>query len=331
MTSTSSLAVASRQVLPDAWQVEVHSCLQPDENATAWLEVDLDGHLRFVKNAIILTDQRVLSRTEGEKNWSSWALQPGLSLKLSDHAGVGCLALSHPGGQLAVWRFTLGLQAAVARWVAQFESQVAQLSTPADGRPLQSVLSGSVCPVCQTVMRDEDEECPSCGREDLAPPSTWTLLKLWRFARPYQSSLLAGFSLTLAATASQLALGTGFWPTTAAGACSQRPMQGAAITRTCVPRMAGRRASRSFAPAISQASVVGVAHHQLGQEVAAVAVGRHHAGVAAPLHPYIRRDRDGWRRGPASRSASAGGRLRRREGEGVGLGRRRREGGTERG
>ena len=199
MTSTSTLASASRQVLPDAWQVEVHSCLQPDENATAWLEVDLDGSLRFVKSGIILTDQRVLSRLEGEKNWSSWALQPGLSLKLTDHAGVGSLALNSPEGQLAVWRFTLGLQAAAARWVAQFESQLARQPLPtgssSDGRPLQAVLSGSVCPVCQTLMSDDDEECPSCGREDLAPPSTWTLFKLWRFARPYQRSLLAGFSL----------------------------------------------------------------------------------------------------------------------------------------
>ena len=44
---------------------------------------------------------------------------------------------------------------------------------------------------------------------------------------------------------------TGFWPTTAAGACSQRPMQGAAMTRTPGPRSSGRRASRSCAPAIS--------------------------------------------------------------------------------
>ena len=143
MTSTSTLAVASRQVLPDAWQVEVHSCLQPQENATAWLEVDLDGSLRFVKSAIILTDQRVLSRLEGEKNWSSWALQPGLSLKLTDHAGVGSLALTNSDGQLAVWRFTLGLQAAVTRWVAQFESQLAHQLTPSgspsEGRPLQAV------------------------------------------------------------------------------------------------------------------------------------------------------------------------------------------------
>ena len=128
MTSHSPLSLPPRQVLPDAWQVEVQSHLRSGENATAWLEVDLDDQLRFAKSMVILTDQRVLSRRSDENNWSSWALQPGLSLHLSDHAGVGSLALSDAGGQRALWRFTLGLQAAVARWVMQFEAQLALLA-----------------------------------------------------------------------------------------------------------------------------------------------------------------------------------------------------------
>ena len=35
-------------------------------------------------------------------------------------------------------------------------------------------------------------------------------------------------------------MGTGFWPTTAAGACSQRPMHGAASTRTSRPEHGGQ-------------------------------------------------------------------------------------------
>ena len=37
--------------------------------------------------------------------------------------------------------------------------------------------------------------------EDIAPVRTWGLLRLWRFARPYQSQLLLGLGLTLASTA----------------------------------------------------------------------------------------------------------------------------------
>ena len=151
---------------------------------------------------VILTDQRVLFRCGVQKAWQSWPLQPDLSLKLSDHAGVGTLALASPTGQLSVWRFTLGLQSAAARWVSQFEHQRAQLSGV--GLPLQQNLSEPVCPVCQAAMREDEDDCPRCGREDLAPPSTWTLLKLWRFAKPYKMSLLAGFVLTLASTAATL-------------------------------------------------------------------------------------------------------------------------------
>ena len=188
--------------IPEAWQAEVRNLLQPQENVSAGLEVDLDGKLFFVKSMVILTEQRVLFRCGVQKAWQSWPLQPDLSLKLSDHAGVGTLALASPTGQLAVWRFTLGLQSAAARWVSQFEHQRAQLSGV--GLPLQQNLSEPVCPVCQAAMREDEEDCPRCGREDLAPPSTWTLLKLWRFAKPYKMSLLAGFVLTLASTAATL-------------------------------------------------------------------------------------------------------------------------------
>ena len=59
-------------------------------------------------------------------------------------------------------------------------------------------------------------------------------------------------AFTKACTASAVADGSALWCTTATGACSQRPTQGAGMTRTSVPSKAGSRASRSFAPAISQ-------------------------------------------------------------------------------
>ena len=125
-----------------------------------------------------------------------------MTLQLHDHAGVGTLQLFNAQGRLAVWRFTLGLQSAAVRWVAQFEAQIGPLV--GEGLPLQLASLGTVCPVCQTPMDEGDEDCPSCGREDLTPPSTWTLFKLWRFAKPYRARLLVGFLLTLASTAATL-------------------------------------------------------------------------------------------------------------------------------
>ena len=62
----------------------------------------------------------------------------------------------------------------------------------------------SLCPVCQNVVDASDEECAVCLEKDQAPTSTWTLFKLWRFARPYRGQLLLGFVLTLASTAATL-------------------------------------------------------------------------------------------------------------------------------
>src|SRR6218665_234129 len=61
--------------------------------------------------------------------------------------------------------------------------------------------------------------------------------------------------LTASATDSGVARSTGFWCTTATGACSQRPTQGAGITRTLdgsEPRADCSLLMRFWAPPISQ-------------------------------------------------------------------------------
>src|SRR5574343_270895 len=154
---TPTTPAAQRPVMPDARLSEVQSLFQPDENATAFLEVDLDGSLKFHKSALILTDRRLFARAEDQKNWQIWELPADARLLLSDHAGVGSLELVADGSRLGIWRFTLGLQASASRMVAQLERQTAQCSP--DGRPLQMALSGAVCPVCQATLEEGAEEC----------------------------------------------------------------------------------------------------------------------------------------------------------------------------
>jgi ATP-binding cassette subfamily B protein len=199
--------------VPDEWHAQVQSRLQAGETASAWALLDLDEALKFNKTGLILTERRVVFASLDEKNARSIPLAAGQRLRQTDHAGVGQLELTDAQGRLAVWRFTLGLQEAVSRWVAQFEAQQHQQGLSADawptdpvGRPQQSVHAAAfaVCPVCQSHLGEADDECPACSREDLNPPSTWTLLKLWRFARPYKRALLVGFLLTLASTAATL-------------------------------------------------------------------------------------------------------------------------------
>ena len=206
--------------LPIFWQEGVLSQVHLGENVLAWLEVDLNDELRFKKTLLILTDQRVFSTDEAQKSWNSSPLSPDLTLRVLDHAGVGTLALHQGATRLAAWRFTLGLEAAVLRWKLRFESQLGQAGTsgsfmgqslgaqgPDDAdwvEPGVAQMRHVLCPVCQNVVDALDEECAVCLEKEQAPPSTWTLFKLWRFARPYQGQLLLGFVLTLASTAATL-------------------------------------------------------------------------------------------------------------------------------
>ena len=206
--------------LPLFWQEGVLSQVHLGENVLAWLEVDLNEELSFKKTLVILTDQRVISTDVAQKNWNSWSLTPDLSLRVFDHAGVGTLALHQGGTRLAAWRFTLGLEAAVLRWKLRFENRLLQTGPSASfmGQSLDGQVQGGadwtepgvaqmrhvLCPVCQNVVDASDEECAVCLEKEQAPPSTWTLLKLWRFAKPYQWQLLLGFVLTLASTAATL-------------------------------------------------------------------------------------------------------------------------------
>ena len=203
--------------LPLFWQEGVLSQVHLGENVLAWLEVDLNDELRFKKNLVILTDQRVISTDDAQKSWNFYPLSPDLSLRVMDHAGVGTLALQQGARRLAAWRFTLGLEAAVLRWKLRFENQQQSVQSASFlGKSLQGTddtghlepgvgaMRHVLCPICQNVVDEADEECPVCLEKEQAPPSTWTLFKLWRFARPYQWQLLMGFVLTLASTAATL-------------------------------------------------------------------------------------------------------------------------------
>ncbi|CAB1367760.1 ABC transporter ATP-binding protein [Denitratisoma oestradiolicum] len=186
--------------LPESWRDEAMSRLDAGERLLAWLEPDLDNRLHFGQGLLLVTDRRLLARAPDDTGWKEWSYREGLRLCHHDHAGVGILELQDETARLAHWRYTLGHNLAAQRLMDQFDLQrESQLhGTPP---PLES---GPVCPSCKAPLEPGQEDCPICTREIHSPPSTWTLLRLWRFARPYRGQLLSGFLLTLAATAATL-------------------------------------------------------------------------------------------------------------------------------
>ncbi|NJA89668.1 ABC transporter ATP-binding protein [Rhodocyclus tenuis] len=194
---------------PDRWAGELaalNTRLRDGETIFGWLEIDLSPALRFVPGLIVLTDRRLLARgadDAGPANadgWREWPLTADLSLVRHDHAGVGALTLYGASGMLTRWRYTLVCDLAAGRLIEQFDRRRTALASGRQPAPQEQ----SLCPLCDTVLQPGQDECPNCNREIHAPPSTWTLFRLWRFAHPYRGRLLMGFLLMLASTAATL-------------------------------------------------------------------------------------------------------------------------------
>ena len=200
--NANTLSLPAGPDLPDIWLPAVRGQLAAGENLLGWLELDLDAELRFAHGLIALTDRRLLSWGEAGDAARAWPLSAALELRHHDHAGVVNLELCDASQRLAQWRYTLNVNAQALRLLVQWEAQLHLLR---HGAPEDSDEDETpCCPSCHNPLPPDQDDCPVCARELHTPPSTWTLLRLWRFARPYRWQLLGGFLLTLASTAATL-------------------------------------------------------------------------------------------------------------------------------
>jgi ATP-binding cassette subfamily B protein len=186
--------------LPSRWATEVEAKLAVGEKTQAWIEIDLDNRLQFTSGIVLVTDRRFLAFAPGDTRWQEWPLRGGLTLNHHDNAGVGALELIDENGLLATWRYTLAKNLAALRVITEFDLHRDSIVT---GLPVQRSTE-DCCPQCKVPLPPGEDECPVCNREATVAPSTWTLFRLWRFARPYRWQLFWGFALTLASTAAQL-------------------------------------------------------------------------------------------------------------------------------
>lgn len=190
--------------LPSAWITSVELRLYGEESVLAWLGTDLDTQLYFASGLIVVTNKRLLATSGRDATWQEWFYRPGLTLVRHDHAGIGSLELLDEHSLLAHWRYTLGADTAAGRLIESFNLQLNHQLTG----EVPSVPAQAFCAKCQraldTPLLPGQEGCEVCSRETEAPPSTWTLFRLWRFAKPYKGRLLAGFLLTLGSTAATM-------------------------------------------------------------------------------------------------------------------------------
>lgn len=187
--------------LPEDWQANVSARLMNAETMHGWLEINLDNKLHFKKSLLVITNQRLLHiELHNAAQTTEFQYSANLKLNYHDHAGVGKIELFEQEKRVAYWFLTLENNTAALRFVKQFAQQITSIVT---GHAI-SIEPTEPCPKCQFPMTADQDECPQCSRTLDAPPSTWTLFRLWRFAKPYQWQLLAGFLLMLASTAATL-------------------------------------------------------------------------------------------------------------------------------
>ena len=197
---TALLAGSLLTPLPPEWLSQVEKQLHSNEKVLAWLEIDLNVQLRFCSGLLVLTSQRLISKSGDEQTWQTFPFAQGMTLTRRDHSGIGSLELLNTSSRLAIWRYTLERDIAAGRLIEHFMRQLSFCLTGELPPPPTQAL----CPNCETPLLAGQEECPICSKEIHTPPSTWTLFRLWRFAYPYRWRLLAGFLLSLASTAATL-------------------------------------------------------------------------------------------------------------------------------
>ncbi|MBH9551452.1 cyanophycin metabolism-associated ABC transporter [Inhella gelatinilytica] len=177
--------------------------VQAGDNVIAAASVDLNRALRFDAGLLALIQSghgfRLLAL--GADGRQVWPVVSGMTLRCHDHAGLGCLELGTALGREQHWHFTLADQLGVTRLQDAFAQSQDELA----GKPQPARADDAeLCPTCQAPLPPESEECPTCHRELHTPPSTWVLLRLGRFAKPYQGQLLLGFLLMMGATGATL-------------------------------------------------------------------------------------------------------------------------------
>ena len=177
--------------LPRDWQTPAADQITSTESVRAWFETDLSAELHYARGLALLTDTRIVYLTD-HTGVQDWPLGTELLLNHIEHGGVGTIEILRADARLGRLRFTLAHDLGAKRFVAEAERVRAGDEAVQD--------AAEHCPLCNTVLDASQDECPVCAQQLHTPPSTWTLFRLWRFARPYRVRLFFGFLFTLTST-----------------------------------------------------------------------------------------------------------------------------------
>lgn len=214
----------SENPLPPEWARAVARCCPKEtmQGIVGWARLDLDEQLNFASGLLLLTTSALwfMEDRNPEPLCRNHPLRMDHEFRLGEQGGTGWLRLCDGSGCTGSWRFTLACRSAVQILVDRAAGVVAALrasragadrrdgedraapaSLPTPLSPL-SPIEDTAQPVPPVAAARPTVAALPEGGGDRVPVRS--LLRLWRFARPYRRRLFAGFALTLASTAATL-------------------------------------------------------------------------------------------------------------------------------
>ncbi len=170
--------------IPAEVRQQIQNVLLPDERLLAFVILDINQERLFENVLLVLTDSQLIEHKGTSGPVRSWKLHENHALRSTVFSGLGNLSLIDGNQTLAKWSFTAAKANDVSRFVVMANATAHRLY---DYHGLESV-------------------DPNSGTL-VAPAPTLSLLRLTRFTRNRIGLVLAGFALTLSATAAGL-----IWP-----------------------------------------------------------------------------------------------------------------------
>ena len=158
----------------------VESRLAPGEHIVAWMMSDIDDQRRYRTTLLALSNLRFFSSTTDILR--DWPLADADKLRIKDRAGLGTLELLGHDRRLGDWHYTI-MQGPAALVL---------------GDRFEEVKEG------HTARKPTDEEDVPEAEEQVTPPDTMALFRLWQFASPHASWMFLAFLLSLAATIAEV-------------------------------------------------------------------------------------------------------------------------------
>jgi hypothetical protein len=217
--------VSENREFPVEFQAQINGLLSEGEIPLAWFAPDLDSRLHYTYGLVVLTNRALISiqprpqakhhvfspsviskflRRTNERDTSdrdrvfkTWSLPSIVSLRTTEHKGIGTLHLLDTSHLLFQWKFTARQKVYAHRLVERFLDLKKSNQEKAD--------QTSPLPEPTTVVpRDGEHAVLLDYAPAAAPPPARSLFRLFKFARPWTGMVILGFLLSVGSIAAGL-------------------------------------------------------------------------------------------------------------------------------